>query len=179
MLLEAIAAQAFQAIPPITHAEEEASWFAVQVFSQQERRVQERLRAMDYDTLLPMDRVRQRQRRGSGSTIVWVKKSTFPGYLFVRESGDTWHMDVNDDEGVIRVLKSGEYPIPLSRRDVCNLVAAARESSFAPGEVVTLTEGPLRGCDVTVLLDCGTKLRIKTTMIGKALELDVPVRMAL
>ncbi len=79
-----------------------------------------------------------------------VDKKIFPGYIFVR-------MDLDDDtqsliqttEGVTGFVRSGTKPIPLSKKEVDNILTnikssedSSPKSSYKTNDVVKISSGP-------------------------------------
>ncbi len=88
------------------------------------------------------------------------KRKFFPGYLFVQMemNDDTWYMVRNLPWVSGFVGGNSDHPVPMTEQDVNEILSRIQDgadkprpkTSFAPGEVVRITEGPFADFDGVV-----------------------------
>lgn len=127
----------------------EPHWFAVQSKPCRENLAALHLEKLDAEVFLPKIK---RDQVICGVTRV-VVKSLFAGYFFARFCPLLLHDAVRYAPGVLRVVGTRDFPIPLPPE----IIDAIRERvqtdgfirfeapSFSPGEDVAIEEGPLAG----------------------------------
>jgi transcriptional antiterminator RfaH len=125
------------------------SWFAVQSKSRQEDLAAARLAKLDLEVFLPRIREEKPVRGG----VRGVTRALFPGYFFTRfcplESLDA----VRYTHGVLRVVGSAWFPIPVASEILSGIREQIRPdgfiriqvSGFRPGEKVIIEQGPFQG----------------------------------
>jgi transcriptional antiterminator RfaH len=128
---------------------QKTSWFAIQSKSRQEDLAAARVAELDLKIFLPQ--VREKQSVHGGGRR--VTKALFPGYFFARfcplESMDA----VRYTHGVLRVVGSGRFPIPVAPEIVSNIREQIQPNGFIrletrrfrPGDKVTIEQGPFQG----------------------------------
>ncbi|RTZ60204.1 MAG: transcription termination/antitermination protein NusG [Gammaproteobacteria bacterium] len=170
---------------------EKMQWFVVQAFSGYEKKVQEAIREhaeraglehMFGDILVPTEEVVEMK----GGEKKTSERKFFPGYVLVNMvmTDDTWHL-VN---GVPRVSGfiggTATKPIPISDKEAEAIIQQVQEGvekprpkfSFAPGEMIRVTEGPFADFN-GVVEDVNyekNKIRVSVSIFGRStpVELD-------
>jgi transcriptional antiterminator RfaH len=127
----------------------ETSWFVVQTKAHQEPLAAARVAKLALEVFLPQ----LREERSVGRGIRRVIKALFPGYFFTRfcplESLDA----VRYAPGVLRVVVSGRFPIPVDDEIVRDIQDRVEEDglirihpeSLEPGDRVFIQCGPFEG----------------------------------
>jgi transcriptional antiterminator RfaH len=139
-------------------------WAVVSTRPNQEARAQVNLARQGFTVWLPSYR---RKRRHAGRTDI-VKAPLFPGYLFVELDAEreSWH-SINGTFGVRNLVCLHDRPAFLPDGFIADLRASANddglleppEPKLAPGQTVTLTDGPFAG-NVAKLLALDGKGRV-------------------
>lgn len=152
----------------------EECWYVAQVVSGMEKLQSEKLQSRGFGTMLPLDRVRRRRRRGRGYVVEWVERPAFVGYLFVQMRGHSF-FELHEAEGVIGTIKHADAPAALSRRDLERVLASGREvlQGFAAGQEVQLTAGALAGQIGLVQVDLGASVTVLMQLLGGQRAIDV------
>ena len=156
-------------------------WYVAHTKPGLERMAEGHLERQGFHVYLPL---REKKRRIGRRTDI-IKAPLFPRYLFVELdlSVDRWR-SVNGTFGVAYLVGAGDRPsaAPIgvvdalrAREDANGVVPIHESSPYAPGQAVTITQGPLAAqtgffkCDndndpVTVLLG----------LLGREMELKLP-----
>ena len=128
---------------------QKTNWFAIQSKLRREDLAAACLAELDLKIFLPQ--VREKQSVYGADRR--VTKALFPGYFFARfcplESMDA----VRYTHGVLRVVGSGRYPIPVAPEIVSSIRERIRPDgfvrletrSFRPGDKVAIKQGPFQG----------------------------------
>jgi transcriptional antiterminator NusG len=138
-----------------------------------------------FEVVIPMEDVIEFK---SGKKQV-VSKKVFPGYLLVRLDldDDSWYV-VRNTPGVTGFVGLGARPIPLSRREVENILQVPVEDGETPskksrprleyemGESVRVREGPFADFSGTIseINEDQLKLKVLVNIFGREtpVELD-------
>ncbi len=124
-------------------------WFAVQTRHHHEKRVAERLQAVETETFLPVHCSVHRWKNGVRAQ---VETPLFPSYLFARFRS-TERMQVLRDPGVLSLAASSSAPTPISDDEILFLRQVAEKVKVEPhpflaiGERVRIMVGPLTGLE--------------------------------
>ena len=152
-------------------------WAVVQTHPQAERWAETNLRRQGYPTLLPLMRVRRRDRvlRSLSHT---VEVPLFPGYCFVTVSSH-W-TPIKSTLGVRRLLLDGDGKPGIVARAVISALEtvqdfSAPEDHWSVGQPCSLATGSLRGCDAVVTEVHGEHATISLIMLGHMRQVSVPV----
>jgi len=152
-------------------------WAVVQTHPQSERWAETNLRRQGYPTLLPLMRVRRRDRvlRSLSHT---VEVPLFPGYCFVTVTSH-W-TPIKSTLGVRRLLLDGDGKPGIVARAVISALQAVRDFSapddhWSVGAPCSLATGSLRGCDAVVTKVHGDTAQIAMMMLGQMRQVSVPV----
>jgi transcriptional antiterminator RfaH len=143
---------------------QKTSWFAVQTKPYQENMAAARVAKLDLQVFLP----RIREERSVCSVVRMVTKALFPGYFFTRLCPLVSIDAVRYTPGVLRVVSSGRFPIPVDDEVVCELQDRAKEDGLIkirpqglkPGDRVSILDGPLEGLIGTVLREMDDRKRV-------------------
>ncbi len=136
-------------------------WYVVHTYAGYENKVKQnlasRVRSMAveekiFEVVIPMEDVIEYK---GGSKRV-VQKKLYPGYLYIRMAldDDSWYV-VRNTPGVTGFVGSGARPVPLSRREVEDILGVAVDDEtvvtekkarprvdFEVGQQVRVTNGP-------------------------------------
>jgi transcription antitermination factor NusG len=127
---------------------EESNWFAIQTKSHREAPAAALVANLELETLLP--RVRESQSRPSAGN---PSKALFPGYFFAHLCPLHSLEAVRYTKGVLRVVSSGRFPVPVAPEIISSIQARIcpdgfiqlKPRAFRPGDNVTLETGPFEG----------------------------------
>lgn len=122
-------------------------WYVFYCSSRAEKKVSERLSGLGYSVFLPLHgTLKQWSDRKK-----WVQEPLFPGYVFVRCPSDKIAA-VAGVQGVVAAVRLAGKPAYINRREVeainryllSGFHAEVTEQTFAAGDRVRVTEGPLK-----------------------------------
>jgi transcriptional antiterminator RfaH len=125
------------------------NWFAVHVKRFRESLAAHGVRELGLDVFLPIVKVERVEHDG----IRVGKQPLFPGYFFARFIPEVSLQAVESSRGVLRVIKSGTYPIPVDDEavhEIQNRLAAdgflrLQHRELKPGDRISIQEGPFAG----------------------------------
>ena len=125
------------------------NWFAVRAKRFRETLASSGVAALGLEAFLPMIRVES----AKDVVIKCNSKPLFPGYFFARFSSAISLQAVESARGVLHVIKSGFWPVPVDDdivREIQDRVAAdglicLQRREFKIGERVSIHEGPFAG----------------------------------
>jgi transcriptional antiterminator RfaH len=128
---------------------QETSWFAVQTKAHQEKCVSARLAKLKLEVFLPQIRTEQ----FIGRQIRKVAEALFPGYFFSRFCPLECLDAVRYTHGVLRVVTSGHFPIPVKPEIIANIrdrmepdgFIRLETKCFKRGDKVLIEQGPFQG----------------------------------
>jgi len=141
-----------------------APWVALQVRAKTEKTVAQHLHSRRYEQFLPLR---------DGTPL-------FAGYVFCRFDA-TAAAPIVTTPGVIRIVSFGSVPARIDEHEIAAIRQALASgqtvmplTSFAPGEVVSITDGPLRGVSGTVLRVAHRQfLVISITLLQRSIAVEV------
>jgi transcriptional antiterminator RfaH len=128
---------------------QETSWFAIQSKARQEGLAAARLAALNFEVFLPQ----LREEQSACGRVRKVTKALFLGYFFARFCPLESMEAVRYTHGVLRVVGSSRFPIPVAP----GIISSIREQiqpdgfvrlearGFQPGDKVTIERGPFEG----------------------------------
>src|SRR3954467_12670924 len=130
--------------------EKDSPWFAVQVRARSEKLVSSILENKGFENLLPVYRTtRQRSDR-----VLGIELPLFPGYLFCRLDLTRRLLPLFTTPGVMRVLGSGNTPIPVDDSEMDAILAVVKAGRYPrpwpipqKGQGVRRKAGPLSGIE--------------------------------
>ena len=165
-------------------------WYVVHVYSGFEKKVaqsineQAKLKNLDgeiEDVLVPTEEVVE-MRRGSK---VSAERKFFPGYVLIHMNmtDETWHLVKSVPRVSGFVGGSGSKPVPISDREAETILQQVQEGAehprpkytFAPGEVVRVTDGPFKEFSGTVE-DVNfekSKLKVSVSIFGRSTPVEL------
>ncbi|HYR57516.1 MAG TPA: transcription termination/antitermination NusG family protein, partial [Chthoniobacteraceae bacterium] len=125
------------------------NWFAIHTKPRREAYAETSVRVLGHDVFLPRIKV---ERDGMGTAQV-SSKPLFRGYFFARFCPEASLEPVKCARGVLQVVSSGRFPIPVDDaviREIQDRVEAdgyitIRRRALAPGDLVSIEEGPFQG----------------------------------
>jgi transcriptional antiterminator RfaH len=146
---EAHAAGQGAATSPDTDFFHDTNWFAIHTKRQRESFAACSIRAVGVEVFLPCARLQQPAARGNAES----REPLFPGYLFARFCPDLFLSAVACCPGVLQVVNSGQFPIPVEEkvvREIQNRVEPdglirIESRSLKPGARISIEGGPFEG----------------------------------
>jgi len=157
-------------------AERPKPWYALYTCSRYEKVVDQMLEKRGFETYLPLTtrRTRVSLRRFREATI-----PLFPGYVFCRFSA--WTEDfyrVREIRGVVHVVSGDAGPVSLPDDEIESIrklqehgIPCIESRSFAMGQRVVVTDGPLKGLRGEVIRQKHRDLFVvKVQLIKRMLE---------
>jgi transcriptional antiterminator RfaH len=141
-----------------------APWVALQVRAKTETTVAQHLHSRRYEPFLPLR---------DGTPL-------FAGYVFCRFD-TTAAAPIVTTPGVIRIVSFGSVPARIDEQEIAAIRQALASgqtvmplASFVPGEVVSITDGPLRGLRGSVLQVANRQLLvISITLLQRSIAVEV------
>ena len=162
-------------------------WYAVHTYSGYEEKVAESVRqraeTLDmadkiFDVMVP----KEKQIEIKNGKRKVVEKKIFQGYALVemKLTDETWYI-VRNTPGVTGFVGSGTEPTPVSDSEISKIKKRMgvedpkHQIDFAPGEVVSITDGPFKGFDgsVSEIDTAKGKLKVMVSMFGR----DTPIEL--
>lgn len=169
-------------------------WYAVQTYSQSEKRAKanllERIKVKGMEDhfgeiLIPVEQVQDTQ---AGAKKRTRERVSMPGYIFIEMdlNDQTWHLvkDTAKIMGFVGLGPAGKDPIEVKLSDINQLRQGIAEgvtkpkpkSSFAIGDEVQVIDGPFANFAGTIeeVKPEKQKVRVKVSIFGRAtpVELD-------
>ncbi len=147
------------------------NWYAIHAKPAREALAQANVRALGVEVFLPFAR---RERK--------PVKPLFPGYLFARFT-PALHLDwIRYAQGVLQVVSTGRFPLPIAEHVIEDLRASLDESGclpmagekFLPGDRVVISAGPLQGLTARVTAEQDGRRRV-TILLETILQARVCV----
>jgi transcription termination/antitermination protein NusG len=155
-------------------------WFVVQVRPKAEKMVASLLRSKGYEDFLPLYWPSDgRTSNPNGRRQLPL----FPGYVFCKSARPISSLVVTTP-GVVRVLGIGGKPYPVDDIEIATL-RAVQDAGFParpwpklePGDLVTITDGPLQGCrGVLKRWKNRTQLLVSVELLHQSAVVTVPTR---
>lgn len=155
-------------------------WYVIHTKPHQEARAEENLARQGYECLLPMLRT-EKLRRGK---LVVESEPLFPRYLFVRlgtDLGDPSWAPIRSTKGVSKLVRFGDTPGQVAEELIDLLrqrmdAPPAPERLFAPGERVTIADGPFAGIEgVFQMAEGERRAMVLIDLLGRTTGLGVGV----
>jgi transcriptional antiterminator RfaH len=139
-------------------------WFAIHAKPRRESFAETSVRTLGHDVFLPklkLERVARGKRRLSSSPL-------FRGYFFARFCPAVSLESVKCARGVLQVVSSGRFPIPVDEKIIREIRDRVEEDGYIricrrdlkPGDLVTIEEGPLQGMMGRVEREMGDRNRV-------------------
>ncbi len=127
----------------------ETNWFAIHTKPRRENFAATNIDALGVEILLPRIKVE----RSIRSAVRTATKALFPCYFFARFCPETFFESVKCSRGVLEVVSSGRFPIPVQAEIVREIQDRIQEDgliripsqSLAPGTRVSIQSGPFEG----------------------------------
>jgi transcriptional antiterminator RfaH len=127
----------------------EINWFALHARPRRENFAATNVKALGVETLLPLVKAERLVRGIAGVT----PKPLFSGYFFAKFCPENSLESVRHSRGVLRVLSSGQIPIPVPDNIVHEIRERVQEDGFirihpqnlVPGTRVAIQTGPFEG----------------------------------
>jgi transcriptional antiterminator RfaH len=127
----------------------EVNWFALHAKPRRENFALTNVRLLGIETLLPLLKV-ERSTRGNSHG---ASKPLFPGYFFARFCPEISCELVKCTRGVLRVVSSGKFPIPIHDAVIQEIrdrieedgLVRLRSQRLEPGTRVSILDGPFGG----------------------------------
>jgi transcriptional antiterminator RfaH len=127
----------------------DTSWFAIHTKPRREKFAAANISALGIGILLPLVKVKRLGR----ATSQEASKALFPGYFFARFCPEISCESVKCSRGVLRVVSSGKFPIPVLDTILEEIRDRIEEDGFiklrprslGPGTRVLIQDGPFDG----------------------------------
>ncbi len=132
------------------------------------------------ETYCPRIRFQRSTRRGK----VWFVEALFPSYFFARFIPVESMRAVKYSQSVIRVVDFGGHLTPVPDQAIAALKAEMQDQEVREvsvgvkvGDVVELTEGPMRGLKgiVNAMLSGADRVRVLLEFLGRENAVEVPL----
>jgi transcription antitermination factor NusG len=156
-------------------------WRCVRTKTRSEHLAARNLRSLgDIEAFSPRLRHRKATTRGQ----VWFIEALFPGYVFARCDWAARQRAVLAATAVTGLVRFGTNAPPVPDRVIQDLQAAFKDGEIltladpiAPGDVVDIAEGPLRGVRATVtrLLPARERIAVLLDFLGGTREVEIPL----
>ncbi|MCP1335172.1 transcription termination/antitermination protein NusG [Futiania mangrovi] len=164
-------------------------WYIVHTYSNFEKKVAESIREEAHrkglddkfeEILVPTEDVVE-VRRGQK---VKAERRFFPGYVIVKMqmTDDTYHL-VKDTPRVTGFLGSGKKPMPISEREVANIMHQVQEGverpkpsvSFEVGEQVRVIDGPFQSFSglIEEVDEERSRVKVAVSIFGRATPVEL------
>ncbi|MDX5362221.1 MAG: transcription termination/antitermination protein NusG [Alphaproteobacteria bacterium] len=164
-------------------------WYIVHTYSNFEKKVAEAIREEAHrkglddkfeDILVPTEDVVE-VRRGQK---VKAERRFFPGYVIVKMqmTDDTYHL-VKDTPRVTGFLGSGKKPMPISEREVANIMHQVQEGvdrpkpsvTFEVGEQVRVIDGPFQSFSglIEEVDEERSRVKVAVSIFGRATPVEL------
>lgn len=153
-------------------------WYLIHTKIRQERVALENLERQGFECFLPLIRVEKLRR----NALVVVEEPLFPRYLFIRLASGTdapsWS-PIRSTLGVSRLVTFGQSPAKIDDRLMAHLQAQAANPEvqlrhFAPGETVTVTDGPFVGLEAIYQMTDGEgRVMVLLNILSKPVQLSI------
>ena len=136
-------------IPKCSNLWRDTNWFALHTKPRRENFASTNVSRLGIEPFLPLLKA-ERLVHGAARTII---KPLFPGYFFARFRPEDFLESVECSRGVLRVVSSGRFPIPVDDEIVRDIQNRAGEDglirilpqSFKSGDRVSIQGGPFDG----------------------------------
>jgi len=143
---------------------QKTSWFAIQTKPHQENVVAARVAKLDLEVFLP----RTREGQSVCSAAQMTTKPLFACYFFTRFCPLATIEAVRYTHGVLRVVSSGQFPIPVDDEVVREIQDRLEEDGmirinprgFRPGDRVSIQSGPFEGMMARVERESDDRKRV-------------------
>jgi transcriptional antiterminator RfaH len=127
----------------------DTNWFALHTKPRREDFAAKSVSALGLESFLPRLKV-ERLVHGATRTVI---KPLFLGYFFARFRPEDSIESVKSSRGVLHVVSSGRFPIPVEDKIVCDIRNRAesdgliriRLQGVKPGDRVSIQHGPFQG----------------------------------
>jgi transcription antitermination factor NusG len=153
----------------------EFPWFALQVRSQRESQVAERLEGKGYEFFLPLYSCRKRW----SDRIKKVELPLFPGYLFCRFDPNH-RLPILKTPALLQIVGFNRIPTPVDDEEISavrRLIASGAAAELWPymsvGQRVRIESGPLRGAVGILSGARGNKLVVSITLLQRSLAVEI------
>lgn|GEM_PF-5969838 len=134
-------------------------WFIARVWTMKEVETGARLMMMGAGVYCPIQSRRKKIGRGLKLRHVPTNCAVFTSYIFVAPGSLSW-LSLFESGLVLSVICEGDRPVSISRRQLAAIASRERHGAFkeissnsdtgiAPGDLVRVDEGPLRGLRFT------------------------------
>jgi transcription antitermination factor NusG len=150
---------------------EARQWFAIQVRPRAEKFVAQSLRSKGYHEFVPT--YRPAGRRAAEVPLI-------PNYVFCRLNAEVRYPIVSTP-GVVRIVSAGGNPLPIEWQEIASLktiaeasISARPASLIMPGEMICVSDGPLRGVrGVLHASKSERRLIVSVTLLQRSVLVDL------
>jgi transcriptional antiterminator RfaH len=151
-------------LPKTTPLWRQDHWFAIHAKPRREHFAAANIGALDIETFLPRIKVTTLL----GGVTRTIIKPLFPGYFIARFCPENTLESVKYSRGVLGVVSSGRFPIPVDDDVIEEIQGRAQKDGFirirpqtlAPGTRVAVQSGPFEGMMGTVERELDDRKRV-------------------
>ncbi len=157
----------------------EPFWFCLRTQPKHEKMAAQFLRAkIGIEVFSPVLRFQRLTMRGK----VWFEEALFPCYIFARFPFSTHYRLVASAMGVTKIVGFGGQPAVVDDRVIAELREFVRDNEvieiapvIAPGDEVTLMEGPFKGLRavVTRVMPAKERVAVLLDLLGTQREVEI------
>jgi len=158
------------------------NWFCLRSQPKHEHIAAAHLRKMEaVEVFLPRVRFKRATRQG----LTWVTEALFPNYLFARFDWETSLRQVQSARGVSGVVHFGDRWPVIEAAIITELQQSVGadephviSAGLAPGDLVEIAEGSMRGLTAVVTRVIPSRERVAVLMdfLGRQTTIEVPVK---
>lgn len=154
-------------------------WFCVRTQPKHEKLAAQFLRSkIGLEVFSPVLRFQ----RATVSGKKWFEEALFPGYIFARFPFRSHYRLVASSMGVTKIVSFGGQPAVVDERVISELREFVRDNevieilpTIAPGDEVTLMEGPFKGLRavVTRVMPAKERVAVLLDLLGTQREVEI------
>ena len=156
--------------------ESDMNWYALYVRSRHEKMVHAQLDAKSEDVFLPVYSSRHKW----ADRWKTVSLPLFPGYVFCRFDTNR-RSAIMTTSGVIDVVRMGSQPAAIDGAEIEAIKRVAASplltepyADVVPGEIVTMSDGPLKGLNGTLMeVRKGLRLVISVQLLRRSVLIEI------
>lgn len=167
--------------PPMKNQDSTPAWYVVHTRPKCEHIAAALMGGLeDVEVYCPRIRFQKSTRRGK----VWFVEALFPSYFFARFIPIESLRAVKHSQSVLKVVDFGGHLTPVPDRVIAELRAEMHneevrevQAGVKVGDIVELTEGPMRGLKgvVNAMLTGAERVRVLLEFLGRENAVEVPM----
>ena len=155
------------------------NWYAVYTHPRAEKKIHSELLKKGIDAYLPL----QRTLKLWSDRKKWVEEPLFKSYIFVKIS-ESQYFEVLNTPGVVRFITFEGKAVPVPEQQIeairyylsDEVQPAEFMEKLAPGQIVEVMKGPLRGLRGEMVEVSGRhKVKVEISAIGQSIIVTIPL----